>query len=387
MRRRWAPAFLAGLQALLGARVVWRLLRTAGGESIAASGAPCPDGERVSVIVPVLNERARLAPCLRGLVTQTAEVAEILVVDGGSSDGTQELVAAHAALDARIRLLDASPIPPGRNGKAHGLQVGLAHAAGDAAWILTMDADVRPVPALTRSLLAHAGRTGVAMLSVATRQRLSGRAEGLVHPALLTTLVYRFGIPGHATRNVAAVQANGQCCLIERATLERLGGFAVASASLCEDVTLARAFAANGHAVGFYEADRLVAVEMYGGWREAWRQWPRSLPLRDQFSGLAGWIGLLEVTLVQALPLPLLLALAFRDPSRRPLKEVSAALALVRLGVVVGTARAYIAPPWTYWLSPLADLPVAFQLWGSALRRRHEWRGRIVVRGAEGESA
>jgi dolichol-phosphate mannosyltransferase len=54
---------------------------------------------------------------------------------------------------------------------------------------------------------------------------------------------------------------------------------------------------------------------------------------------------------------------------------------LVRLGVLVGTARAYTWRPWTYWLSPLADLPVAVQLWRNALRRTHVWRGRTVVRG------
>jgi hypothetical protein len=35
--------------------------------------------------------------------------------------------------------------------------------------------------------------------------------------------------------------------------------------------------------------------------------------------------------------------------------------------------------PWTYWLSPLADLPVALALFVSALRRRHTWRGRELL--------
>jgi dolichol-phosphate mannosyltransferase len=56
-------------------------------------------------------------------------------------------------------------------------------------------------------------------------------------------------------------------------------------------------------------------------------------------------------------------------------------LVLVRLGVLGGTARAYAWRPWTYWLSPLADLPVAVQLWRNALQRTHVWRGRILVRG------
>jgi dolichol-phosphate mannosyltransferase len=221
----------------------------------------------------------------------------------------------------------------------------------------------------------------VASVSIATTQQLSGQAEGIIHPALLTTLVYRFGIPGQATREVSAVQANGQCALYWREGLERSGGFAVARASLCEDVTVARVMASNGYAIGFHESDRLASVKMYASWRDAWRNWTRSLPLRDRYSGHAGWLGLAEVALAQALPLPLLAVLWRLGPRPRFALTVNGVLILARLGVLAGTARAYAWRPWTYWLSPLADLPVAVQLWRNALRTQHVWRGRVLVRG------
>jgi dolichol-phosphate mannosyltransferase len=371
---------LALAQAIVGIRVIWRLARTACGERIAISNAPLA-GERITVLVPVLNEHDRLGPCLEELIAQPGEVAEILVVDGGSRDGTQDLVALFAARDGRIRILNTGPMPAGWNGKAHGLQIGLDSADPGSAWILTVDADVRPAPALARSLLAHTIRTGVEAESVATTQRLSGEAEGIIHPAMLTTLVYRFGIPGHATRRVAEVQANGQCALYRREPLERSGGFAVARASVNEDVTVARALARNGYAVGFHESDGLASVAMYSGWRDAWRNWTRSLPLRDRYSGLAGWVGLTEVALAQALPLPLLLVMWRSTSPPRTALALNGALLLVRLGVLAGTARAYARRPWSYWLSPLVDLPVAIQLWRNALKRRHVWRDRILVRG------
>jgi dolichol-phosphate mannosyltransferase len=356
------------------------LARTARGERIALSEAPAP-GERVTVLVPVLNERARLGPCLASLIAQPTEVAEILVVDGGSTDGTQDLISTFAARDHRIRIVNASPIPRSWNGKAHGLQVGLDRADPRSAWILTIDADVRAAPALVPSLLAHALRTDAATVSIATSQQLSGTAEGIVHPALLTTLVYRFGIPGHVTRRVAEVQANGQCALYRREPLERSGGFAAARASVSEDVTVARALASNGYAVGFHESDGLASVAMYSSWGDAWRNWTRSLPLRDRYSGRAGWVGLIQLALVQALPLPMLLVLRRSSARPRVALFINCALLLVRLGVLAGTARAYIWRPWTYWLSPLADLPAAVQLWRNALRRHHVWRGQILVRG------
>lgn len=387
----YAP--LVAAQALLGARVIGRFLRSAHGEYIGAPdpAAPLP-AERIVVLVPVLNERLRLAACLDGLIAQGPEVASLLIIDGGSTDGTQALVATYAARDARICLLDASPVPADWNGKAWGLEVGMRHLRLDdpsagtprIAWVLTVDADVRPAAALAGALLAHAQRVGVAALSVATLQELSGAGEALVHPALLTSMVYRFGSPGHVARRVSEAQANGQCMLIQRDALERCGGFASVRESICEDVTLARALVAAGERVGFYEAGNLVAVRMYASAGDAWRNWSRSLPMRDRYFGVAGVLGLFEVALVQALPLPLTaLGLLGARAGLLPawLVIVPGALLALRLGVLAGMVRGYRRVLWPYWLSPLLDLPVALQLWINALRRRHRWRGRVILRG------
>lgn len=369
------------LQSWLGFRVVKRLLFTPGGLRLQkASMLSVDKTASLSILVPVLNEYARLTPCLEGLIAQGREVREILVVDGGSDDGTQELVRRLMLRDSRIRLLDASPIPDNWNGKAWGLSVGLQHVTPDACWVLTIDADVRPEPLLVRSLLAHAQKTGLAAFSVATQQEIGDSRQGLLHPALLTTLVYRFGIPGRAISRISEVQANGQCFLVQRSILEACGGFAAASHSLCEDVTLARTLVAHGHVVGFYETDDLVRVRMYENWREMWKNWTRSLPMRDHFSHKTILISWLEILLVQALPLPLFLWLVFsrRHPWLLLLNGLGVA---IRLGVLFGTARAYCVRPWSYWLSPLCDLPVAYKLGISIWQRHHTWRGRALVQG------
>lgn len=333
------------------------------------------------MIVPVLNERTRLSPCLEGLINQGSEVAEIVVVDGGSDDGTQQLVCIYAVRDPRVRLVDASPIPANWNGKAWGLQLGLRSANPGSKWILTVDADVRPGALLTRALLGRAKQAELSALSIATLQEIDGIGEGLVHPSLLTTMVYRFGIPGKVFRRVREVQANGQCFLISRDALEDCSGFQVAHNSFCEDITIARTLMTRGYPVGFYEAGDLVSVKMYSDWLDAWRNWTRSLPMHDQFSGINTLLGWLEVILVQALPLPLFLFLVIVHAQCSRLITLNSFLAAIRIGVLFGTARAYRRRPWSYWLSPLFDLPVAIQLGRSALRRRHIWRGRFLVHG------
>jgi dolichol-phosphate mannosyltransferase len=228
-------------------------------------------------------------------------------------------------------------------------------------------------------MAAHARVRNVAALSVATRQLLGTPLMAIVHPALLATLVYRFGLPGSEAMRVSDVQASGQCFLAERALLIAHGAFGNVRASRCEDVTLARSLVAAGTPVGFYEAGDLVSVRMYANARETWRNWPRSLTLRDRFAPFGGWAGLTEVMLVQAAPLPLALGLALAHATASLTFAVAAILVCVRAGVLFGAARAYVQRPWTYWLSPLADVPVALALFASALRRRHTWRGRDLV--------
>lgn len=383
MRTKRFPRLLALImlaQTILALRVILRLLRSAGGQPISPEDAQIAGEARASVIVPVLNERDRLSPCLEGLIAQGAEVSEIVVVDGGSADGTRQLVSSYAARDPRVRLVEASPVPANWNGKAWGLQVGLRSANPDSRWLLTIDADVHPGTLLTRALLGRAKRSELAALSIATLQEIESLGEGLVHPALLTTLVYRFGIPGQVFQRVSEVQANGQCFLFRRDALEACGGFAQARASTCEDITMARMLVARGYAVGFYEAGDLVSVKMYDGWRDAWRNWTRSLPMRDQFSGRGTLSGWLEVAFVQALPLPLFLLLVMVRARRGWFLTLNGILAMMRTGVLFGTARAYRQRPRSYWLSPLCDIPVAIQLGRSALQRRHVWRGRVLVR-------
>jgi dolichol-phosphate mannosyltransferase len=369
------------LQALFALRSFSRMARTAHGQRIGRSDSDPADNERVTVLVPVLNEANRLGPCLRGLVAQGPDVREILIIDGGSTDGTREIARKWAEQDTRICLIDAVPIPDGVNGKAHGLDIGLRNSSTSSRWVLTMDADVRPEPVLVRSLLAHAASTGVCAFSVATRQELSGAAEGLLHPSMLTTLVYRFGIPGHATTNPHQVQANGQCFIVRREILDAVGGFSEVLNVASEDVTLARAIAMTGNPVGFYESDDLVSVEMYAGAREAWDNWTRSLPMRDQFTTKSSALGLVEATLVQALPLWLAPICSLKLGLSHPAAILNTSLLFARLGVLGGTARAYRNVPWTYWLSPFADIFVLVRIWMMWGRRTHVWRGRVLVTG------
>jgi dolichol-phosphate mannosyltransferase len=119
---------------------------------------------------------------------------------------------------------------------------------------------------------------------------------------------------------------------------------------------------------------------MYEGWRDTWRNWPRSLSLRDRYVGADGWARLADPLLTMGLPAPMLVLGTGSAWLPRPALLINVGLLLVRLGVLAGTSRAYPGRPWTYWLSPLLDLPATIQIWRSAWRRHHVWRGRPLIR-------
>ncbi len=92
----------------------------------------------ISVIIPAWNERANLElllPALRDTLASVADRWEILIVDGGSTDGTAEA--------ARQR--GATVIPQAERGYGGALLAGFA--AARASYVITMDADLshRPV--------------------------------------------------------------------------------------------------------------------------------------------------------------------------------------------------------------------------------------------------
>lgn len=80
----------------------------------------------VSVVVTILNEEKGLSPLLDALFAQTRQPDEIVIVDGGSTDGTLQLLERYAGHDERIRILHA----PGVN-IARGRNIGIAETKGD----------------------------------------------------------------------------------------------------------------------------------------------------------------------------------------------------------------------------------------------------------------
>lgn len=343
----------------------------------------------VSAIVPTLNEAKRIRPCLDGLSRQSYEVREIIVVDSRSSDGTPDLVKAAAQKDPRFRLIADDPLPPGWVGRPWALHTGFLHSSENSEWILGIDADTQPRPGLVAALVKTAQKEGYDLVSLSPQFILKYRGEWWLQPALLMTLLYRFDSAGVNSDTPERVMANGQCFMCRRSVLASVGGYTSARSSFCDDVTLARNIAAAGYKVGFLDGAKVLKVRMYEGAAETWKEWGRSLDLKDAASPGQVWSDLWLLLSVQGLPLPILLLSPLLLRSSAPLLVLLALnlfLVLIRVGLLFAIAPSYqgknnnsphfLDLPLTFYLSPLAD-PLAFiRILLSSLQKPTQWRGR-----------
>jgi GT2 family glycosyltransferase len=170
------------------------------------------DGLTVSILIPTFNEIAHIDACLASAMAQTAPVLEVLILDGGSTDGTRERVASYGS---PVRLVDN----PGR-GPASAMNVGINASKGSV--ICRMDAhtvfDPEYVAQSLRVLLeTDADVAGGPMHPVGTST--FGRAVAAVTSSAL-------GMPGRFHYATTRIDTDHVYLgMWKRSTLVEVGGF------------------------------------------------------------------------------------------------------------------------------------------------------------------
>lgn len=172
------------------------------------------DAERLSVIVPALNEAQGIGAALRSLAPLRSRGHEVIVVDGGSEDGTREIAAPlcdRAMLAARGRALQ--------------MNAGAREARGDA--LLFLHADTRLPPQAEDLILdaLRARRWGRFDVAIEGRHRLL--------PVIACAMNLRSRLTGIATGD--------QAIFVRR---EAFAGFP--EIALMEDVAFCKAMKRRG---------------------------------------------------------------------------------------------------------------------------------------------
>lgn len=209
---------------------------------------------KLSIVIPTLNEAAAIGDLLVALQPLRHRGHELIVVDGGSADGTAALASrfADAVLDA----------PRGR-----AIQMNAGAAAASGRVLLFLHADTW-LPPLADALIQQAVDSGRAWGRFDVR--IEGRARVLRVVAALMNL--RSRLTGIATGD--------QAIFVAREAFERVGGFPVQP--LMEDIELSRRLKCLGRPACVRERvctsgrrweQRGVWRTIFLMWRIRWRYW------------------------------------------------------------------------------------------------------------------
>lgn len=131
-------------------------------------------GERISVIVPAYNNAPWLPRCLDSLLTQTYQDLEIIVVNDGSTDDTEQVLNAYAAKHDRVKAIHKE------NGGVTSARLrGVEKAAGQ--WIGFVDGDDEIETQMYARLLENAHAYGAEISHCGHQVRFPDGRIGFVH--------------------------------------------------------------------------------------------------------------------------------------------------------------------------------------------------------------
>ena len=184
-----------------------------------STGERHPVGIPVTVAIPLLNDREGVRACLRAVRDQTAErarVVEVLVYDGGSTDGSRQVVEEIAALDDRIRLFDNPDrhVPSAMNA---------AIAAMTTDVLVRVDSHAVLEPDYCDTAVAVLADSGADVVGGHMRPH----GGGPVGRAVAWALCSRWGIGGSSFHDVTA-EGPAQSVymgVFRRTVFDRVGGF------------------------------------------------------------------------------------------------------------------------------------------------------------------
>ncbi|MEM8849825.1 MAG: glycosyltransferase family 2 protein [Pseudomonadota bacterium] len=335
-----------------------------------------PSQTAVSVLIPARDEADNIGAILDTVLAQEEVDLEVLVLDDGSTDGTDRIVAEIATRDPRVRLLRGAPLPAEWNGKQHACHQ-LAQAARQPH-LLFVDADVRLAPDAITRMQGYLAKRRLDLVSGFPHQITKSLPEIVAIPQILVLLLGYLPFPMARLFNGLGFAAGcGQLMLIKADAYAKAGGHEAFRNRMHDGLNLPRNVRKSGGRTDILDATPLASVRMYDNWPDIWQGFTKNAT-----EGMAKPVALPIWTVLlgggHILP-PILAVLAWTLGATTATQLAALATGLVLL------ARAVLA--WKVRQHPLSvvlhPVGVVITLWiqWSALRgakqgRRAIWRGR-----------
>jgi glycosyltransferase involved in cell wall biosynthesis len=221
----------------------------------------------VSVLIPARNEAAGIAAALQTVLTTRDIEFEVVVMDDGSTDGTDVIVLALAETDNRLRLERAPPLPTGWNGKQHACWC-LARAARNSI-LCFVDADVR----LQSDCIARMVNflDGNSLVSGFPRQITRTFLEWMLIPLIHFVLLGFLPITRmRTTKEPRLGAACGQFIMTRADDYFACGGHSGIKQTMHDGLRLPRLFRESGCKTDLADITNLASCRMYTSASEVW---------------------------------------------------------------------------------------------------------------------
>jgi len=273
------------------------------------------DQTPVSVVLAGYNEEQIIGRTLHSVLASKHPLAEVIMVNDGSTDRTGEKVREVARRDSRVHLIEQE-----NTGKPGALNAGLRKASSEI--IVTLDADTLVTPETIGRLVRHIAADSTGRLgAVAGVVRVGNRKRNLLTRWQSLEYLTQIGVERAAQDGMGAISiVPGACAAWRKAAIQQVGGYT--DVTLAEDCDLSLSLHRAGwrvtqddEAIAFTEAPETVDALLdqrvrwtFGSLQAIWKH--RDLLFRSRY-GLLGWYVLPQHALAIIVPLVFLPFIVF----------------------------------------------------------------------------
>jgi poly-beta-1,6 N-acetyl-D-glucosamine synthase len=346
----------------------------------------------VSVILAAYNEEQIIGRTLRSVLASTYPLAEVIVVNDGSSDRTSEKVREIARHEPRVHLIEQQ-----NTGKAPALNAAVRHASSEI--IVTLDADTLLTPETIGRLVRHLAADSTGRLgAVAGVVRVGNRRRNLLTRWQALEYLTQIGVERAAQDVMGAISiVPGACAAWRKAAVQEVGGYT--EVTLAEDCDLSLSLHRAGwrvtqddEAVAFTEAPETVDALLdqrtrwtFGSLQAIWKH--RDLLFRSRY-GFLGWYVLPQYALAIVLPivfLPFVMFMGIRTAQEQGIQVIlyyfllflAAHLLVAAVGIVLMREKwrhLWIVPVYRVVYEPLRAYLLYTAVYTAARGVRAGWK-------------
>ncbi|MBE9241434.1 glycosyltransferase [Synechocystis salina] len=357
--------------------------------------SPLKDYPPVAAIIPARDEASVLGQSLPSLLQQHYPgPLRIILVDDQSSDNTgtvAQRIATDLGYGDRLEVVSGQPLPPGWSGKLWAVEQGWQTVQSDKqspeSWpeyIFLTDADITHGPQTIKALVEKAQRENLALVSLMVLLRCESIWERLLIPAFIFFFqkLYPFPLVNNPHHKTAA--AAGGCILIQRSSLQIIGGIEALKEALIDDCTLAQKVKTQKSPIWLGLTRENWSLRPYDRLETIWQMVSRTAYTQLDYNPLLLLGTLLGMALVYlTAPIALMLAIIWGDLPLALLGSFTWVLMAIAYGPTLkfyGCSRFWgLSLPLIALLYSLMTLDSAWQHWRG---RGGSWKGRVYPQGS-----